>query len=64
MNHKGIEYMIRAKLDRNEWTWMVYLPKGKTKQGNVKGARAQAEAAAIAAIDVWLRANKPKPSGS
>jgi hypothetical protein len=58
MDHKGIEYIIRAKLDRNEWTWMVYLPKGKTKQGNVRGARDQAERAAIAAIDAWLRATK------
>jgi hypothetical protein len=64
MDHKGIEYMIRAKLARDEWTWTVYLPKGKTKQGNVKGVRAKAEAAAIAAIDVWLRAHKPKPSAS
>jgi hypothetical protein len=60
MEHQGIEYMIRATLDPNEWTWTVYLPDGKTKQGNVKGVRARAEAAAIAAIDSWLRANKPR----
>jgi hypothetical protein len=60
MEHQGIEYMIRATLDPNEWTWTVYLPDGKTKQGNVRGVRARAEATAIAAIDSWLRANKPK----
>jgi hypothetical protein len=53
--------MIRATLDPNLWTWTVYLPNGKTKQGNVKGVRARAEAAAKQAIDVWLRANKPTP---
>jgi hypothetical protein len=62
MEHRGIDYMIRATLDPNEWTWMVYLPNGKTKQGNVKGVRARAEAAAKQAIDVWLRANKPTPT--
>jgi hypothetical protein len=61
MEHRGIEYMIRATLDPNLWTWTIYLPNGKTKQGNVKGVRARAEAAVKQAIDVWLRANKPTP---
>jgi hypothetical protein len=60
MEHQGIEYMIRARLGANEWTWTVYLPGGKTKQGDVTGTRARAERAATNAIDIWLRANKPE----
>jgi hypothetical protein len=52
--------MIRAKPGPNQWTWTVYLPDGKTKEGSMTGARSQAEVAATYAIDTWLRATKPK----
>jgi hypothetical protein len=61
MQHNGIAYTVQAQPDPDQWAWSVVLPNGQTRQGNVKGVRAQAEFAASAAIDVWLRINKSKP---
>jgi hypothetical protein len=64
MDHNGIEYTIRAKPAPAQWAWSVRLPNGETRQGYVKGMRAQAEVAAMAAIDVWLRVSKLTPGRS
>ncbi len=50
MEHKGIEYTIRAR-GPNEWTWTIYPKQGRPREGQVTGSRERAEKAAIDAID-------------
>jgi len=59
MEHKGIEYTIRAR-GPNEWTWTIYPKQGRPREGQVTGSRERAEKAAIDAIDTWLKSNPTK----
>jgi hypothetical protein len=53
MEYRDIEYAVRARPDRNRWTWTIY-PDGKSIKGNIEGNRLMAIAAACRAIDRWL----------
>ena len=51
MEHRGIEYAVRARPGRNRWTWTIY-PDSKSIKGNIEGNRLMAIAAACRAIDL------------
>jgi len=51
MQHRGIQYDIKMGAGQNIWVWTVHLP--RPKQGEVKGTRGRAVAAAERAISNW-----------
>jgi hypothetical protein len=55
MEHRGIEFVVRARPGKNEWTWTIYPAGAVASEGNFKGARKRAVLAACAAIDKWLK---------
>jgi len=58
MQHKGIKYTILARPGRDEWTWILYLSNGETKEGQFSGSRSMAEERVKRAINDWLRIAK------
>ena len=54
MEHKGFQYIIRARPGQEEWTWTIYPTGGKPRDGQVTGMRGAAVIAAMRAIDSWL----------
>jgi hypothetical protein len=55
MQHKGIDYMVRARPGRDEWTWTIYPPECFPRSGETRGRRDRAVEIAIQAIEVWLQ---------
>jgi hypothetical protein len=60
MVHRGVSYTIRQGIERNHWTVVVHLPRGKTVERPMKGARHRAEATACTIIDEWLQSTDRK----
>ena len=57
MQYRGIEYSVRAGLERTQWLWTAYPLPDKPIKGGVKGSKARADIAARQAIDRWLVKN-------
>jgi hypothetical protein len=54
MEHKGIEYTVRARPGANQWLWTI-LPKDRAPIASAfEGSRRDATADACRAIDRWL----------
>jgi hypothetical protein len=57
MEYRGIEYSIRAGIEKTRWFWTANTLPDKPLSGEVKGSKARAEIAARQAIDRWLLKN-------
>jgi hypothetical protein len=56
VEHKGVRYTIRARIERNQWAVTIH-PEGVEPIERVHaGVRARAERLAQAMIDAWLKA--------
>jgi hypothetical protein len=56
MNYKKIEYFIRARPGRDEWTLAISYPKNaKATEIKFSGTRDEAIAVACGKIDDWLK---------
>jgi hypothetical protein len=56
VEHKGVRYTIRARIQRNQWAVTIH-PEGVEPIERVfAGVRARAEKLAQAMIDAWLKA--------
>ena len=55
MEYRGIRYIIRARIEREQWYVAIY-PAGVEMKGRVVfGSREEAELQARALIDSWLK---------
>jgi hypothetical protein len=60
MEYRGIRYTIRSRIERGEWYVAIH-PDGIEGPGKVvAGSRDDAESAAQAMIDTWLRRHPHK----
>jgi hypothetical protein len=50
MQHRSIEYAVRARPGRNEWLWTISPKQGSASTGQFTGTRDEAIAAARRAI--------------
>jgi len=56
MEYRGVQYAIRIGINRGLWQLAVYLPDRKSpSERPVIGKRQDAEIAAHAIIDAWLK---------
>src|SRR5258708_3243942 len=56
MNYKGIEYVVRARPGRDQWTFVIsYPPSANPTEVRFSGSRDEAIAAACRRIDGWLK---------
>jgi hypothetical protein len=66
MEYRGIEFAVRARPGRDEWTWTIY-PKGsRAISHEFAGLRDEAISKACKRIDYWLkedRARVPRGGG-
>jgi hypothetical protein len=51
MEHRGIEYLIKIGINKQEWAWSIRT--APPKQGKVSGSRDDAVYAAVRAIEQW-----------
>jgi hypothetical protein len=58
MKYKGIEYEIRARPGKNEWSWVIRPTSTSSYSGETRGSRQFVEFAAQRAIDHWLKKNR------
>ena len=70
MKYKGIEYEIRERPGKNEWSWVISPTSTSSHSGETRGSRQFVEFAAQRAIEHWLRKNRiqletkqPSPPG-
>ena len=57
MDHRGIRYTIRMRIERGEWSIGIHRPDGTVAEKVVACARASAESTARSMIDAWLKAH-------
>jgi hypothetical protein len=65
MKYKRIEFAVRARPGRDEWTWTIYQKDGRDFSREFTGSREEAICAARQKIDRWLtqhRTQDAKPS--
>jgi hypothetical protein len=58
MNYEGVDYVVRARIGRDEWTLLIYFPDNADSNATVahfRGTRDEASAAARRRIDRWLK---------
>jgi len=56
MNYKGIEYVVRARPGRDQWTFVISYPRSANPtEVRFSGSRDEAIAAACRRIDSWLK---------
>ena len=55
MLYRGIQYDIKVGISRNEWIWLIHMP--KPRQGVVIGSRNRAIFYAEKAINAWCARN-------
>ena len=61
MTYEGIEFTVRARLGRNEWTSLITYPdRAEPFVTQATGSRDDAIAAAHKRIDTWLRRQRRK----
>jgi hypothetical protein len=60
MDHRGVHYTIRQGIERDQWTAVVNLPRGKTVEKSIQGSRSSADTAARSIVDKWLEKNGPQ----
>jgi hypothetical protein len=51
MEHRGVEYTVRAGLGPNLWVWTIFPETGEPVIGKLGGTRDKASASARQAID-------------
>jgi hypothetical protein len=55
VEHKGIRYTIRARVERNQWAVAIHPAGVEPIERVYTGARQRAEKLARAMIDAWLQ---------
>ena len=65
MTHEGIEYVIRARPGRDQWTVLIYFPDAsdalaRSSVVRFTGARHEASPVACRRIDNWLKEQQRK----
>ena len=60
MEYRGIEFAIRARPGRDEWTWTIYPKGGRAISHEFAGLRDEAISAARQKIDRWLTEHRAR----
>jgi len=61
MNYKDIEYVVRARPGRDQWTFVISYPRrANPTEVPFSGSRDEAIAAACRRIDRWLEKQRTK----
>jgi hypothetical protein len=55
MEHRGIRYLILARIERGEWSVRIYLGTATPLEKRIKGTREEATKHAQLMIDQWLQ---------
>jgi hypothetical protein len=56
MEHRGVRYVIRKGIEREQWRAAIYLPGNRlSKERTVFGTREDAEITARSMINAWLK---------
>ena len=64
MNYKGIEYVVRARPGRDQWTFVISYPRSANPtEIRLSGSRDEAIAAACRRIDGWLKRQRTMRRG-
>jgi hypothetical protein len=57
MEYKAVRFNLASGNNRQEWSWSIFLPDGKRKDGRVAAGKEFALLAVKLTIDGWLREN-------
>ena len=63
MNYEGIDYVVRARIGRDQWTLLIYFPDNVDSKATVahfSGTRDEANGSARRRIDSWLKRQQRK----